>query len=457
MAGGNQRVCLIGAGPSGMSFLYQNEKLKAAGKNYANVVCYEKQSNWGGLWNYTWRTGVDEHGEICHGSQYRDLWSNGPKECLEFPDYTFKDHFGKPIPSFPPREVLFDYLKGRWNKYDLRKYVHFNTTVKHVTYNKTTDDFTVLTKDLASDHDLPPEKFSHVIVATGHFSVPNTPFFEGIDTFPGRVLHSHDFRHAREFKGQRLLIVGSSLSAEDISMQCRKMGSGEVVISYRKKTMGFKWPEGISERPLLTKVDGNTIHFKDGTTAEVDAIILCTGYLYHFPYLPESLRLKTDLSLYPAGLYKGTLWLDDGNNKVFYLGMQGQYYSFTMFDVQAEWTCAVICGHKKLPDRKEMETDVANWLKRLETLTDIKSEIALQTEFVCDLAREVGSKYNFNFNALFNKWADDKLANISTYRDQVYSSVSTSEQGLLHHTPWLSAYDDSLETFINQTPNKISQ
>ena len=43
---------------------------------------------------------------------YHNLWSNGPKECLEFPDYTFDEHFGKPIPSFPPREVLYDYLKG---------------------------------------------------------------------------------------------------------------------------------------------------------------------------------------------------------------------------------------------------------------------------------------------------------------------------------------------------------
>ena len=28
---------------------------------------------------------------------YRYLWSNGPKEALEFGDYTFEEHFGKPI------------------------------------------------------------------------------------------------------------------------------------------------------------------------------------------------------------------------------------------------------------------------------------------------------------------------------------------------------------------------
>jgi hypothetical protein len=47
---------------------------------------------------------------------YRHLWSNGPKECLEFADYTFEEHFGFPIPSFPPREVLQDYITGRVDK-----------------------------------------------------------------------------------------------------------------------------------------------------------------------------------------------------------------------------------------------------------------------------------------------------------------------------------------------------
>ena len=45
--------------------------------------------------NYSWRTGLDEHGSPVHNSMYRYLWSNGPKECLEFADYTFEEHFGK--------------------------------------------------------------------------------------------------------------------------------------------------------------------------------------------------------------------------------------------------------------------------------------------------------------------------------------------------------------------------
>ena len=72
--------------------------------------------------------------------------------------------------------------------------------------------------------------------------------------------------------------------------------------------MGFNWPEKIEERPLLTKVVKTTAYFKDGSQAEIDSIILATGYLYHFPFLnSDDLCLKTDLSLYPDNLYKGKL------------------------------------------------------------------------------------------------------------------------------------------------------
>ena len=51
------RVCVIGAGPCGLFALYHLSKLKKMTKNVAEITCFEKQSEAGGLWNYTWRTG----------------------------------------------------------------------------------------------------------------------------------------------------------------------------------------------------------------------------------------------------------------------------------------------------------------------------------------------------------------------------------------------------------------
>ena len=54
-----KRVCMIGAGPSGMSVLYQFDQLRKQGKEIPAIVCYDAQSDWGGLWKYSWRTGKE--------------------------------------------------------------------------------------------------------------------------------------------------------------------------------------------------------------------------------------------------------------------------------------------------------------------------------------------------------------------------------------------------------------
>jgi trimethylamine monooxygenase len=238
------RVAIIGAGPSGLAQLRAFESAARKGAEIPEIVCFEKQSDWGGLWNYTWRTGLDRFGEPVHGSMYRHLWSNGPKEALEFADYSFDQHFGRPIPSYPPREVLYDYIRGRVEKSGVRKYIQFNTIVRWISWSEETGKFTVVVDNLAK-HEVHEEEFDRVVIATGHFSTPNVPFFEGIDAFPGRVMHAHDFRGAEEFVGKNLLLIGSSYSAEDIGVQCHKLGAKSVTISYRSSPMGFNWPRGM--------------------------------------------------------------------------------------------------------------------------------------------------------------------------------------------------------------------
>ena len=70
-------------------------------------------------------------------------------------------------------------------KHDLRRYVRFQHVVRDVKYNASADDFCVRVKKLEEDTVLPPEKFDYVINASGHFSVPNVPEFEGFRKFNG--------------------------------------------------------------------------------------------------------------------------------------------------------------------------------------------------------------------------------------------------------------------------------
>ena len=143
-----KRVAIIGAGPCGLSQLRAFQQAQAKGADIPELVCFERQSDWGGLWHYTWRTGLDEYGEPVHCSMYRYLWTNGPKESLEFGDYSFEEHFGKPIPSFPPYAVLNDYILGRAEKSGVRGFVRFNTAVRQVTWSEESGRFTVRSTNL---------------------------------------------------------------------------------------------------------------------------------------------------------------------------------------------------------------------------------------------------------------------------------------------------------------------
>ena len=46
-----KRVAVIGAGPSGLAALRAFQSAEAKGAAIPEVVCFEKQGDWGGLWN----------------------------------------------------------------------------------------------------------------------------------------------------------------------------------------------------------------------------------------------------------------------------------------------------------------------------------------------------------------------------------------------------------------------
>ncbi len=442
-----KRVAVIGAGPSGTAALRAFQSAREKGAEIPEVVCFERQEDWGGIWNYTWRTGTDEYGEPVHCSMYRYLWSNGPKECLEFADYTFDEHFGKPIASYPPREVLADYIRGRVEKAGVRPWCRFRTPVRMVTYDDATAKFTVTAHDLKKDH-IYSEVFDNVIVASGHFSTPNVPFFPGLDRFGGRVLHSHDFRDALEFKGKDVMVVGRSYSAEDIGSQCWKYGAKSITVCYRSGPMHFHFPDNWEQKPLLERVEGNTCHFTDGTSKEIDVIILCTGYLHHFPFLPDDLRLKTNNRLWPLGLYKGVAW--EANPKLFYLGMQDQFYTFNMFDAQAWWARDVILGRIELPPRAAMEADSAAWRAREEKLETDEDMIWFQGDYTQDLidATDYPSFDIEGVNKTFMEWEHHKHEDIMGFRNNSYRSLMTGSMSPTHHTPWVEEMDDSMTAYL---------
>ncbi|MBU1306612.1 MAG: NAD(P)/FAD-dependent oxidoreductase, partial [Alphaproteobacteria bacterium] len=223
---------------------------------------------------------------------------------------------------------------------------------------------------------------------------------------------------------------------------------------YRSAPMGYKWPDNWEEKPLLSHLHGSTAHFVDGSSKHIDAIILCTGYKHHFPFLPEELRLKTDNRLWPLNLYKGVFW--EANPKLVYLGMQDQWYSFNMFDAQAWYVRDVILGRISLPDPARMRAEDLAWRQEEELLETARQMFEFQGEYIRQLieATDYPSFDIAEVNRTFLQWKHDKHEDIMGYRDKCHRSLMTGTLATSHHTPWLQALDDSLQTYLSDQPEK---
>ena len=111
----------------------------------------------------------------------------------------------------------------------------------------------------------------------------------------------------------------------------------------------------IACRPGIASIDGTTVTFTDGSTAEVEVIICATGYDVDLPYLRDSLgdRLGADLALYQR------TFLPDvpGLAVIGQFLAQGPY--FPLLELQARWIAAVWSGEVTLPDVARMRQVVA--------------------------------------------------------------------------------------------------
>lgn len=371
-------------------------------------------------------------------------------------------------------------------------WIKFNTSVRDCQYNAATGKFTVRAADVNTEVET-TEVFDYVICCSGHFSVPNVPSFDGMATAACRIMHAHDFRNAEEFTNQRILIVGTSYSAEDIASQCYKYKCKSIHLAYRTAPMGFHWPDNFHQvKGNLASIDGKKVMFTDNTSTEVDIVILCTGYKHHFPFMAPDIRLKTANRLWCDDLYEGVVL--PSNPKALprppHTRIRSHYLpaalppgllhwdarsvvhlqreccsacsptvrpsprsAWQMFDAQAWYVRDVIMGKIRLPSKKEMELSWAQWRKAEEAIeaTD-EANIRYQADYTKRMIEYTDYKM-FNIEGVvqcFLEWEHNKHENIMTFRDKPHTSLMTGTTAPVHHTPWLRAFDDSIECYVEQ-------
>ncbi len=115
--------------------------------------------------------------------------------------------FNSTIPRYPTRQQVVEYLEDYQKEFNINPI--FNTEAKSIWKE---NDYWVTETNQGRF------KSKYLIMGTGAFGNPKPVSFEGMETFPGRIMHSCEYRSAKDFKGQKVLVVGFGNSACEIAI-----------------------------------------------------------------------------------------------------------------------------------------------------------------------------------------------------------------------------------------------
>ncbi|XP_059164840.1 uncharacterized protein LOC131947629 [Physella acuta] len=346
-------VAVVGAGAAGLCAL---RHLALPGVSSVNLTatCFEQSPRVGGTWYYTEDIGTDKYGLPVHSSMYKHLRTNLPVECMAFPDYPFP----KQQPSFVEHEVVLKYLEDYAHNFNLTKYIKFLTKVKKIRPvsdegSKFKVNWEVTTCSVANPGVEQTQTFNAVLLCNGHYAKPLVPDIPGVNSFPGQVTHSHDYRRTDGCDGKVVVILGAASSGIDISLEMSAVAK-QVYLSHNKPTLTTKLPDNLHQKPGIKRVDNSMIEFLDGSSVEADVLMFCTGYHYDYHFLDKDCGIVVHEERVTP-LYKHLI-----SSKYPSLGIVGickQIVPFPMFDVQVRFFRSVLDGTCVLPSEADMNAD----------------------------------------------------------------------------------------------------
>lgn len=122
--------------------------------------------------------------------------------------------FPADAPRYVPRQGVVDYLVRYAERHALEP--EFAQTV----VSAEREDGTWRVSGASGRH----WRTRHVVVATGANHTPRQPSLAGQADYRGRVLHSHAYRNATPFAGQRVLVVGMGNTGAEIALDLAEHG-----------------------------------------------------------------------------------------------------------------------------------------------------------------------------------------------------------------------------------------
>jgi indole-3-pyruvate monooxygenase len=143
-------------------------------------------------------------------NHYECLHLHTNKKLSQLPYKKFKSD----IPLYPSRMQVVEYMDNYQKEFGIDPV--FNTEAKSI-YKE--GDYWI-TETSSRNF-----KSKHVIMATGAYGLPRNIEFWGMETFPGKIIHSSGFKNGQEFKNQEVLVVGFGNSACEIAINLYEQGA----------------------------------------------------------------------------------------------------------------------------------------------------------------------------------------------------------------------------------------
>ena len=391
---GPGRVCLIGAGSSGIA------AAKALHERGIPFDCFERSDRVGGNWVFGNSNGTS--------AAYRDLFINTSRPRMEYSDFPMPASY----PDFPHHSQIAAYFDEYVEHFGLREKISFQTGVLSAERGEGGEWTVELdTGEFRTYEDL--------IVANGHHWNPRwpEPAFPGSEDFAGEQMHAHSYIDNSIFAGKRVVVLGMGNSAMDIAVESSYVAEstylaarqgvwivpkyifGKPVDQLRNdprvpfkvrqrftqallrtyagapESHGLPKPNHrfgeahptvsgrildriqhgtITPKPNIAALKGNTVRFEDGTAVEADVIVYCTGYKITFPFFDEQLISAPENHI---ELFRRVFHTDYPN--VQFIGLlQPLGAVMPLAEAQGAWVGDYLLGDYALPTGAEMRADI---------------------------------------------------------------------------------------------------
>ncbi len=368
---GATKVCIIGGGPLGIGLA------RELSEGSIDYDLYESESDLGGVWN----------GDGASGRVYPSLHLISPKFNTQVPDFPMPDDY----PAYPNHKLMLAYIRSYARAFGVYDKAILNTSVNWIEQNGS--GWTVETSDGARKHYSlvavcngaqrtphfpdPPYAgtFSGTVLHSMDYKSPDQVSGKrvlvigagnsGCDIAVDACHHASATYHSTR-RGYHYYpkFIGGKPTPQWMLQLGNKFSSREDTLAYMQQVFklagydgtdyGLRKPDhaldaahpimnsqilyhighgDIFPKDDVSRFDGTTVHFKDGSSAEIDVMIYATGYDREFPFLdPALLQWKAGLpdlfihiaprdlhSIFFFGFVNAAAGLGDG------LRLQGQF------------------------------------------------------------------------------------------------------------------------------------